>query len=296
MVKRIVALYLALLVSNISFAEEDKVWAVASDTVKVSEDELYAITKAFMLTGQIPPSKLSAAYVEKAARDFVLYKVLAAQGYELGLDKSPEVKKILEINEQHIVGTAYLLDYLDKQKQPDFESIALEAYTLNKEQFMQEEAVNAQHILITFEGDEKKALQLASDVRKAALKGEQDFNTLAIKYSQDPSVKRNSGNLGFFDKRKMVPEFSDAAFSLKVGEVSQPVKSQYGWHIIKVLDKRPAKVLEYSEVKEMLISKAKNDYREQERSSKLADTLDKSNLKIDQDLINKVTDNLLKSQ
>ncbi|MGG1573149.1 peptidylprolyl isomerase [Fictibacillus sp. NRS-1165] len=95
------------------------------------------------------------------------------------------------------------------------------------------EEVKASHILV----DDKKT---ADEVKAKLDKGE-DFAKLAEKYSKDPGSKSKGGDLGFFGKGQMVPEFDKVAFKLKPGQVSDPVKSQFGYHIIKVVDKKTNK-------------------------------------------------------
>ena len=87
-----------------------------------------------------------------------------------------------------------------------------------------QEEIHARHILLPTEDEAKKAL--------ARVKGGEDFAKVATELSKDPSG--NGGDLGWFTKDRMVPEFSDAAFKLKKGEISEPVKTQFGWHIIQV--------------------------------------------------------------
>ncbi|WP_157800934.1 peptidylprolyl isomerase [Bacillus solitudinis] len=92
------------------------------------------------------------------------------------------------------------------------------------------EEIKASHILVTDE-------ETAKEVKERADKGE-DFAGLASEYSIDPSSKDNGGDLGYFRKGMMVPEFDSVVFSLEVNEISDPVKTQYGYHIIKVTDKK----------------------------------------------------------
>jgi foldase protein PrsA len=92
--------------------------------------------------------------------------------------------------------------------------------------------VRARHILVP---DQKTAIMI-----EGKLKAGGDFAMLAKQYSTDPSTKDKGGELGFFGKGQMVPAFQDAAFSLPVGSISQPVKSPFGWHIIQVEEKKPA--------------------------------------------------------
>jgi len=107
-----------------------------------------------------------------------------------------------------------------------------------------EEEVHARHILVATEDEAKTIL---AELKKGA-----DFATLAKEKSKDPSGKTNGGDLGYFTKEQMVPEFADVAFKLPKGELSEPVKSQFGWHIIKVEDKRTKPVPTFDQVKPQL--------------------------------------------
>ncbi|AOV06477.1 foldase protein PrsA [Sporosarcina ureilytica] len=103
----------------------------------------------------------------------------------------------------------------------------------NKDSFNVEEQVEARHILVE---DEKTANEI-----EQKLKDGEDFAELAKEYSTDEGSGALGGDLGFFTRGRMVPEFEEKAFSMKVGEISEPVKTEYGYHIIEVLDKKEAK-------------------------------------------------------
>ena len=109
-----------------------------------------------------------------------------------------------------------------------------------------EEEVRARHILVE---DEKLANDLADKLKKGG-----DFNALAKEHSKDPGSKENGGDLGFFGRQQMVPEFETAAFKLAQGEVSAPVKSQFGFHIIKLEEKRSKPLPAFDTVKERIIA------------------------------------------
>ena len=105
-----------------------------------------------------------------------------------------------------------------------------------------EPEVHARHILLPTEDEAKTALKRVQD-------GE-DFAKVATELSKDPGSQ--GGDLGFFTKDKMVPEFADVAFKMDVGKISDPVKSQFGWHIIKVEEKRTKPFPAYEAVKDQI--------------------------------------------
>lgn len=126
----------------------------------------------------------------------------------------------------------------------------------NKETFNEQEQVDARHILVE---DEKLANELYEKLKDGA-----DFAELAQEHSTDGSAA-SGGNLGFFGRGQMVPEFEEKAFSLKVGEISEPVKSEFGYHIIETLDKTEEKAATFEdhadEIKDKLFeSKMQSEY------------------------------------
>jgi peptidyl-prolyl cis-trans isomerase C len=109
-----------------------------------------------------------------------------------------------------------------------------------------QEEVRARHILVETEAQ-------AKELQDRIGKGE-DFVALAKAYSKDPGSKDEGGDLGYFGRGQMVPVFEETAFSLKAGQVSPPVKSQFGWHIVKVEDRRQRGAPPFEAIKERLIA------------------------------------------
>lgn len=125
-------------------------------------------------------------------------------------------------------------------------------YNEHPEMFQQPEQVHARHILMTTGADATEVTKAAAQAkavaaRKRALAGE-DFATLAIEMSEGPSAPQG-GDLGFFAREQMVAPFANAAFALEVGGVSEVVETQFGYHVIKVEEKRPAKTMSLDEVR-----------------------------------------------
>jgi peptidyl-prolyl cis-trans isomerase C len=122
-------------------------------------------------------------------------------------------------------------------------------------QMGEEQEVHARHILFRADGADPKASEAAETKVKATidrLKKGEDFATLAKELTEDPSGKQDGGDLGYFTKEQMVPEFAEVAFKLDKGAISDPVKTQFGWHVLKVEDKRKKEAPSFEKVKDQL--------------------------------------------
>ena len=134
-----------------------------------------------------------------------------------------------------------------------------------------EQEVRARHILVPTEDEAKAVL---AEIKKGT-----DFAELAKQKSKDPGAAAEGGDLGYFSKDQMVPEFAEVAFKLNKGEVSDPVKTQFGWHIIKVEDKRNKPVPSFEQVKDQIETyvarKAQAEYIAKQREANKVERLDK---------------------
>ena len=119
-------------------------------------------------------------------------------------------------------------------------------YKANEQMFMDQPTVNAKHILVD-------TIEKAGEVKTEILNGK-TFEAAALEYSSCPS-NAQGGSLGAFSRGQMVPEFEDAAFNLEIGLVSEPVKTQFGYHLIKVEDKTEGRTKPFAEVKDMIKTK-----------------------------------------
>jgi len=134
-------------------------------------------------------------------------------------------------------------------------------YDENLDKFSQGETVNASHILVE---TEEEAKRIAEEISSGAT----TFEEAAQKYSSCPS-KEAGGNLGEFGRGQMVPEFEEAAFALEVGVVSEPVKTQFGYHIIRTNAKNEAKPISYNEARESIQQKLLADKQQAAYRSKV---------------------------
>lgn len=136
-------------------------------------------------------------------------------------------------------------DYIeDETKAAANPAAAKKLYDETVKEMKPEDEVHARHILVDEEADAKKAY--------TRVKGGEDFAKVAAELSKDPGSKTDGGDLGFFSKERMVAPFAEVAFKMKPNEISEPVKSQFGWHVIQVLDRRTKPVPSLEDMKEQL--------------------------------------------
>lgn len=226
---------------------------------------------------------------EKRLRDFVaqLFAVrkLADEARGRTLDAGERWK--IDASAERAAAQVQLDHLVDRQPVPDFDKAAREFYLANPKQFVQPEQVHAQHVLIKSEGrSREEALTLAKRVAAQANKDGQDFAKLAAEFTEDPSGKANGGDLGFFARGRMVKPFEDAAFGLESpGEIVGPVESPFGYHVIRLVERKPEGTVPFEQVKDKLVRDETIKYRrmmigkEYERVGKLP------GIEVDQDAI-----------
>jgi peptidyl-prolyl cis-trans isomerase C len=166
--------------------------------------------------------------------------VLAQAAEQQRLGDKPDVQRQMAFERNKVLMEA-LLRNAGKAAQTD--DALHKVYDEAVKKMTNEEEVHARHILVATE-------QEAKDI-EAQLKGGADFAALAKEKSKDPGAA-NGGDLGYFTKDQMVPEFAEAAFKLDKGQISDPVHTQFGWHIIKVEDKRIKPTPSFDQVKPQL--------------------------------------------
>jgi peptidyl-prolyl cis-trans isomerase C len=179
-------------------------------------------------------------------------KIVAKAAEDKKVENSEEFKKRLAFTRNRLLMDSLLAN---EGKAATTDDAMKKVYEEASRQIVGEQEVHARHILVETE-DEAKALE--DELKKGA-----DFAELAKKKSKDPGAS-DGGDLGFFTREQMVPEFSTVAFTLEPGKISDPVKSQFGWHVIKVEEKRNRKAPEFDQVKSQIETyvtrKAQADY------------------------------------
>jgi peptidyl-prolyl cis-trans isomerase C len=199
-------------------------------------------TEVDRLPPYLKPMVQSSEGKRELLESMIVREIVLEQAKKDGIDKDKEVADRMEDLRKRLIVETYLKKKVEKEAQIS-DAEMKKFYDENKEKFKAGDQVKASHILVKTEEEAKDVL--------AKLKGGAKFDELAKKVSTDSSAAKG-GDLGWFPKGAMVPEFEKVAFSLKEGETSGIVKTQFGYHIIMVTGKRPAGITPYEDVKEQI--------------------------------------------
>ena len=220
---------------------ENKVLAVAAG-YEITEKDLNAIISRY-------PQDKRAMFQSEGGKKQLLEQLIAFElmnkfGKEIGLDKTEEYKAQIASIEKEVLTSMAINKSLADVTVTDEE--AKKYYDENKEAFAQPATVSAKHILVATE-EEAKKIKAEIDNKEVS------FEEAAKKYSTCPS-KEQGGNLGEFSKGMMVPEFEAAAFNSEIGVVTEPVKTQFGYHLVLVEGKNEAATKSFDEVKNAVVN------------------------------------------
>jgi len=240
----VVAASLVAFLAVPAFAQQQKIAATApaEDPVVAKVNGQVVHRSDIELALRTAPPQVQRTPIEQIYPQLIISltngMLLAQAGRKAKIDSQPLVKQQITMADNDIVADAYVAS-LARSQITDAKLHALyDDYAKNAPR---EEEISARHILVPTE-DEAKAI--IEELKKGA-----DFATLAKDKTTDPSGKASGGDLGYFTKGEMVPDFANAAFALKKGEFTQtPVHTQFGWHVIKVEDRRPGKAGTYEQI------------------------------------------------
>jgi peptidyl-prolyl cis-trans isomerase C len=205
----------------------------------ISESRVDMLVKQRAAQGQADSPELRKAIIEHLSMQLLITQ----EAIKKGLDKTPEVLDQIDFAQQSIVASAFVQDYL--KNSPVSDDMQKAEYEKIKGQMSGSE-YKARHILVEKETE-------AKDIIAKLRKNPKAFESLAKENSKDPGSKANGGDLGWFDPRGMVPEFGAAVAKLEKGKFTEePVKSQFGYHVILLEDSRPKMIPPLDQVKSAL--------------------------------------------
>lgn len=235
----IVAMALAAIFAPALASAEEKVVATINDQPITEADIANAEAEIGGDLGTLPESQKRLALIEYLIDN----QLFAAAAEKDKLDTGPDFEAKLAYLRRRALRELYFEKSI-RESVKDEE--VRKVYDDQVAKLKPEEEVQARHILVE---SEDQAKELA-----AKIKGGEDFAKLAKENSKDTGSKEDGGMLGYFARGQMVPQFETAAFALKKGEVSAPVQSQFGWHVIKLEDRRPRQPPSYESVKDRILN------------------------------------------
>jgi peptidyl-prolyl cis-trans isomerase C len=219
----------------------------------------------------------------------LLNKTLAKEARDTGLDRDDEIARRLALETERFLAQA-MIGKIENAAAAEFDAreaeflpTARETYMLNKQKYRRPEQISASHILFDpAKRGNDAALALANETR-AKLRAGANFATLAAELSDDPTAKTNGGALGWFGPNKMDPAFYKAAVALKEpGDLSEPVQSAFGWHIIRLDGRRPPQDMPWEQARKLIMEDLKQRYINDARDKKLNAIRNDPQLKVNQ--------------
>lgn len=229
----------ALYLTAGAHAAEDTVLARVNGTAITEADVASAEAEVGSELARIPEQDRRRVLVEH----LIETHLLAEAAKKEKLDQGPQVESRMKYYRQGLLRTLFLEKRVGEEVT---EAQAKQFYDEQVAKIEPEMEVRARHILVETEEEARDIIE--------RLNRDDDFAELAKEKSKDTGSGENGGDLGYFTRDRMVKEFADAAFALEVGAVSEPIESQFGWHVIKVEDKRQRQLASFDSVKDQIMA------------------------------------------
>lgn len=261
--------------------EGERILLSANDITITGQDlqqELLLLTEAERIEALATADRL-----KNLLRQIYLGKRLAAEAERLGLDQTPlNQARLAAVQRQAL--SEILREHAQKQiAPPDLTALAREHYATRRDEFQLPEQFKASHILKKVTCDcERDAQRQRIEQLRARLQAGEDFATLAKAESDDKSSAANGGDLGdWFKREQMVAPFAEALVQLQPGQLSDVVETQYGFHLIKLLDRRPPRLPSFEEVQPALEEQLRKTYNQQQLRKQAASYMPGPDAKFD---------------
>jgi len=186
---------------------------------------------------------------------------LAADARKAGFENEKMVAARMQLAAEAELAEAWLAHYVDNQPEGDYEQLASEYYQTHQKEMLTPEKIDVSHILVsTRDRPDEEALSMAVSLSQKLEKDPSIFDEFVTEYSDDPSAASNAGKFYDVEKGDMVTEFDEMSFSLQVGEISGPVKTKFGYHIIRLDGRTPPEIKNFEQVKQRLMDNERKQH------------------------------------
>jgi peptidyl-prolyl cis-trans isomerase C len=199
---------------------------------------------------------------------------IAADARAEGFDQDPLVRDRLALKQEEELARMWIAQVVENAPEADYEAMAEEYYLANPEQFLSEERLDVSHILVSTETrPDEAALELVSELEIRLAEDPAQFDDLVMEYSEDPAKATNAGRYPEMQKGQMVAPFEEAAFALeRPGQISAPVQTAYGYHIIRLNRRIEPGPLPFDVVKEQLVENVREKHQADYRQRYIVET------------------------
>jgi peptidyl-prolyl cis-trans isomerase C len=200
----------------------------------------------------------------------LLRSQINADAREAGFDKEQIVIDRMQLAADAELAEAWVQHYVDSQPEADYDQLAHEYYQLHQKEILTSPKMDVSHILISTEDRSScDALELATSLRVRLKETPTEFDDFVIEYSEDPSASSNKGKFKGIKKGDMVRPFEEAGFLLNVGEISQPVRTEYGYHIIRLDAYIAPEQIGFDEIKPQLVERERSTHSDRVKQNYL---------------------------
>ncbi len=240
--------------------DSQEVFAIQGDAV-LTQDEIDAAFTKIPAEYRLPFIR-NGERVNRMVGDLLRVKLVAADAIAAHFDDDPSVKIRMSMAAEKELAEAWTAKVKADAPEADYAALAYEHYLANPDEFMTESRVDVSHILVNSEDrSSEEALSLASSLRAQLLEDPSRFTEMVMEFSDDPSKASNKGRFASMKRGQMVKPFEEASFALEnIGDISEPVETAYGYHIIRLNGKIPSTPLPFEEIKADAMTQAREKH------------------------------------
>ena len=286
----------SLIVAALSFSLAAPSWA---QDVVLARNDWTTVTKADFDTeiSRIPRDQqfgflASAERVGKTVEAILINKTLAAQARADKLHEDPDIKAELASAADKVLARNRIERVEAATKEPDFTKRAEELYRANLKKYAEKDVYHTMHVLVDAKCRTPDAAKARALEARAEIESGKAFAEVAKKYSDDPSAASNGGDLGPILFDNLSPAFAEAVQAMKPGELSQPVLTNFGYHVIKLAGVKNGRQYAFSEVRDGIVSEVKEEWLKQQRKEFVEKIVADPKLKLDLEAIQALKTNI----
>lgn len=211
-------------------------------------------------------------------------RLLAREARASGVAERPEVRRVIRLETEKLLARRQYAHVLEARDTADLDQMAREYWLANQDRFRKPASLSVQHVLIEAEErSEDRALELAREVYRLAQSNERPFDELVAEYSEDPRAATNDGYYRNMPADRFEAAFADAALALEPGGISEPVRTPYGYHVIRLIESTPEQRRPFDAVRDEALDEVRKRHENRMRELYLNELLEDNPLEVNEE-------------